>query len=197
MSNTATANDAGSTASRKPSLAARVWAPGSSTPVPTHLSAAALRISLTAFCLGTMAGFALPRAASAVQQMMTYSILCLLRPSDSQGADRLASWLRPQLHLYLLAWALFHMLEFVITARWNATRLYSDCTWAVTRMLEHRMTDDVPMLCSLSDLKRNLLPSRPSLWHHRVSTRGGILSKHQACGMVVCMRCVGALCMLS
>jgi hypothetical protein len=102
--------------------AATLMKPGTTTSIPPHLATASLRIALTAFFLGSVTGLVLPKALSilsATSWHQSYTI--------SNGKERVAPWQRPQLHLYLLAWSLFHLLEFVITARWNNTRLFSDC----------------------------------------------------------------------
>jgi hypothetical protein len=50
------------------------------------------------------------------------------RTETARWSERLSgALLAPQLHLYLLSWASFHLLEFIITARHNNTRLYEDC----------------------------------------------------------------------
>lgn len=103
--------------------AASLMKPGTTTSIPPHLATASLRIALTAFFLGSVAGLVFPKAfsiLSATSWRQTFA--------TSKGEGEMAApWQRPQLHLYLLAWSLFHLLEFVITARWNSTRLYSDC----------------------------------------------------------------------
>ena len=71
---------------------------------------AALQIVNTAFPLGVVFGLVLPRALS----LLTFS------STDTTW------WTVPQLHLYLLSWVTFHMLEFSVTASFNPTRLYSD-----------------------------------------------------------------------
>lgn len=114
-------------------------APGSTTSIPPFLATASLRIALTAFCLGTLAGLVLPRALlvlsasswrsgvnESTARFLTWKVWQSLNAAtDKNVVDQ--PWQRPQLHFYLLAWSLFHLLEFVITARYNQTRLYSDC----------------------------------------------------------------------
>ncbi len=57
--------------------------------------------------------------------------------ANSTLYERVASTLsEPQLHLYLLIFAVFHTLEFVITARFNDTRLYDDCECAECRCIK-------------------------------------------------------------
>ena len=100
-----------------------LWSPGTSTPIPAHLSLAALRIALTAFFLGTLAGLVLPQALKIVSHLAHW----LLRSPSQLDPQVLPNPLSySQLHFYLLAWATFHLLEFVITARYNATRLFAD-----------------------------------------------------------------------
>lgn len=114
---------------------ASLMAPGSTTPIPPFLATASLRIALTAFCLGCLSGIALPRAisllyASTWQKSSAAPLLAwrVWRAAAGEGeVPPLQVWQRPQLHFYLLAWSIFHLFEFVITARWNKTRLYSDC----------------------------------------------------------------------
>ncbi|PWN33903.1 ICMT-domain-containing protein [Meira miltonrushii] len=101
-----------------------LWSPGTSTPIPAHLSLAALRIALTAFFLGTLAGLVLPQALNIISNLTHW---VLRSPSSKlEIAERQSPFSYSQLHFYLLAWATFHLLEFVITARYNATRLFAD-----------------------------------------------------------------------
>lgn len=100
-----------------------LWSPGTSTPIPAHLSLAALRIALTAFFLGTLAGLVLPRALNIISNLAQW---VLRSPSVLGATEKLSPFSYSQLHFYLLAWATFHLLEFVITARYNATRLFAD-----------------------------------------------------------------------
>lgn len=120
--------------SRLPNGAASLFAPGTTTPIPPFLAPASLRIAITAFCLGTLAGLALPRAAlllstaSWQRQEGSESWLAWdVWQSMTGSGEVVRPWQRTQLHFYLLAWSVFHLLEFVITARYNRTRLYSDC----------------------------------------------------------------------
>lgn len=100
-----------------------LWSPGTSTPIPAHLSLAALRIALTAFFLGALAGLVLPQALNVIPNLADWA---LRSPSKHEADIRPTSFSYSQLHFYLLAWATFHLLEFVITARYNATRLFAD-----------------------------------------------------------------------
>ncbi|KAN0063286.1 farnesyl cysteine-carboxyl methyltransferase [Thecaphora frezii] len=95
--------------------------------VPAHLAPAALQICITAFPLGLLAGLVLPRALRFLLSDW-FSVLPLSSFSSSSSATAAAEpwYTLPQLHIYLLAWSLFHLLEFVITAAYNPTRLYSD-----------------------------------------------------------------------
>ncbi|UZJ52397.1 hypothetical protein CBS101457_001717 [Exobasidium rhododendri] len=107
-------------------------APGSTTPIPPVLATASLRIALTAFCLGTLAGLVLPRAVLLLSSSSWYHLQgstagwTWIVPMVLKKDVVEHIWQYPQLNFYLLAWSLFHLLEFVITARYNATRLYSD-----------------------------------------------------------------------
>lgn len=81
--------------------------------VPETLAPVVGTVAVTAGCLGALAGVCLPRAIALVAEVPLWSVLRA-----------------PPLHAYLLAWATFHMLEFVVTAFWNVTHLQSDCAWA-------------------------------------------------------------------
>lgn len=107
------------------SSAAKLMAPGSTASIPPHLASPALRIAVTAASLGVLLGLVLPRAVGLVARLVTAMAETEELPSAHKSIGDLL--LLPQLHLYLAAWALFHLLEFVITARWNPTRLYADC----------------------------------------------------------------------
>ncbi|WFD22996.1 protein-S-isoprenylcysteine O-methyltransferase [Malassezia equina] len=76
---------------------------------PRSLAQPVGQVAWTACALGVLGGLCVPRALA----------LLGLLPS--------LSWLgAPPLHAYLVFWALFHMLEFVVTAYWNETHLQSD-----------------------------------------------------------------------
>ncbi|EPQ26560.1 uncharacterized protein PFL1_05882 [Pseudozyma flocculosa PF-1] len=94
--------------------------------VPAHLAPAALQICITAFPLGLVAGLVLPRALGFLVDRAT-SLVSSNDSANAAQATTFGSWYTlPQLHLYLLAWCTFHLLEFVITAAYNPTRLFSD-----------------------------------------------------------------------
>lgn len=69
------------------------------------------QVAWTACALGVLGGLCIPRALSLLGPHTAWPEL---------GA--------PPLHTYLVFWALFHMLEFTVTAYWNETHLQSDCT---------------------------------------------------------------------
>lgn len=85
--------------------------------VPPAYAPAALQICITAFPLGVLSGLVLP---SVVRSMYTAAW------ADPTATTRTGWWTFPQLHMYLLAWSLFHLLEFTVTASYNPTRLFSD-----------------------------------------------------------------------
>lgn len=82
--------------------------PGSTEVIPSALSHAAFRVALTAFVLGCLVGVAI------------FGVVY----SSQSTTDNLA---KKQLFIYLAAWAFFHLLEFLITALYNPTRLFADC----------------------------------------------------------------------
>ncbi|PWN94094.1 ICMT-domain-containing protein [Acaromyces ingoldii] len=103
------------------------FSPSSSDSIPPHLAPAALRVALTAFPLGFLAGHVVSIALQVFRpQVIADSISKPWLVSAVAEVEELAPWWRPQLHLYLLAWSTFHLLEFVITARYNSTRLMAD-----------------------------------------------------------------------
>lgn len=87
--------------------------------IPAAYAPAALQIANTAFPLGVLFGLVLPRVIS-------FFIDTLSSTSSSTSWQETSWWAFPQLHLYLLAWVTFHMLEFSVTASYNPTRLFSD-----------------------------------------------------------------------
>lgn len=104
------------------------FSPSSSDSIPPHLAPAALRVALTAFPLGFLAGHVVSLALQVFRpQVIADSISKPWLVSAVAEVQEVAPWWRPQLHLYLLAWSTFHLLEFVITARYNSTRLMADC----------------------------------------------------------------------
>ncbi|WFD19381.1 protein-S-isoprenylcysteine O-methyltransferase [Malassezia caprae] len=76
---------------------------------PRSLARHVGQVAWTACALGVLGGLCIPRALALVQPLPAVPGL---------GA--------PPLHAYLVFWALFHMLEFVVTAYWNETHLQSD-----------------------------------------------------------------------
>ncbi|TKY86731.1 hypothetical protein EX895_004371 [Sporisorium graminicola] len=87
--------------------------------VPAAYAPAALQIANTAFPLGVLFGLVLPRT-------VTFFIDTLTSTSNFTSWQETPWYAFPQLHLYLLAWVTFHMLEFSVTASYNPTRLFSD-----------------------------------------------------------------------
>ncbi len=85
--------------------------------IPAAYAPAALQVCITAFPLGVLFGLVLPRITTLVWQTMSKGTM------DGEG---LAWYAQPQLALYLGAWVVFHMLEFMVTASFNPTRLFSD-----------------------------------------------------------------------
>lgn len=79
--------------------------PPSGDSIPAHFAALSLRLVLTGAGLGLLIGASLVLAAAS--------------PSSVTFA--------PQFWVYLASWGLFHTMEFVVTARWNPTRLMKDC----------------------------------------------------------------------
>ncbi|KAL4401011.1 farnesyl cysteine-carboxyl methyltransferase [Malassezia pachydermatis] len=75
--------------------------------IPREVSPAVGGIALTAFALGTLAGFCVGQIGHGIPSMPSLPVA-------------------PALYTYLLAWSLFHLLEFVVTAYWNETHLQSD-----------------------------------------------------------------------
>ncbi|KDN43304.1 ICMT-domain-containing protein [Tilletiaria anomala UBC 951] len=96
------------------------WSPSTTPPIPPYLADQVLTIAVTSIALGILWGFVLPRAL----QVFAFRNI---RQSGAAWAENLLKTLaRPQLHLYFLSWSTFHILEFVITAKYNNTRLYDD-----------------------------------------------------------------------
>ncbi|CDR88647.1 related to STE14-farnesyl cysteine carboxyl-methyltransferase [Sporisorium scitamineum] len=85
--------------------------------IPAAYAPAVLQIANTAFPLGVVFGLVLPRAISFFIDTLN---------STWTSWQETSWWASPQLHLYLLAWVTFHMLEFSVTASYNPTRLFSD-----------------------------------------------------------------------
>jgi protein-S-isoprenylcysteine O-methyltransferase len=146
------------------------FAPGSTTSIPSYLANASLRIALTAFCLGTLTGIVLPRAVQILNVSSWYhqskeSSWLAWKANASSLVEQ--PWQRSQLHFYLLAWSLFHLLEFVITARYNQTRLYSDCECTAARIDRNKRatTYKPPSFYSFLDSERNYLPSSTPIRH--------------------------------
>ncbi|KAK0550628.1 farnesyl cysteine-carboxyl methyltransferase [Tilletia horrida] len=104
--------------------------------IPPHLSGAALTIALTSFGLGALASMTFfPSLLALLKQVMSapisasesgFRIWPTLSCSSTSSALPSLPWQISQFGIYLGAWAIFHMLEFVITARYNPTRLFTD-----------------------------------------------------------------------
>ena len=115
------------------------WAPSSSPVLPLAVADQVLKVSLVSAALGILIGLVLPRALYVLSPHTTIAILTnpkLWLSWGNSAVQRAAavgrpSWREvlslPQLHVYLLSWACFHLLEFLVTAKYNATRLYDDC----------------------------------------------------------------------
>lgn len=101
-------------------------------PVPAPVAPAVGGIALTACALGVLIGVSLPWVVAPLleyAQAAARSVISLpayVRAALPTGTvARVAT--APPLHLYLIAWAVLHMLEFVVTAYYNGTRLFADC----------------------------------------------------------------------
>ncbi|CAO1617687.1 unnamed protein product [Sympodiomycopsis kandeliae] len=77
--------------------------------IPTHFAPVSLRLVLTGFSLGSLFGVA--------------AILSI--PFFVASASE-THFIGPQFWMYLTSWATFHMMEFIVTAGWNPTRLMKD-----------------------------------------------------------------------
>lgn len=84
--------------------------------IPAAYAPAALQVCITAFPLGVLFGLVLPRITTFIGQMFF----------EGTHQEGLAWYAHAQLALYLGAWVVFHMLEFMVTASFNPTRLFSD-----------------------------------------------------------------------
>lgn len=136
---------------------------GTTQQIPSHLAPASLRVSITSFALGILFGttlylslylFSFDSLKSAAsngwnllgndydQEFIGNGFIKNVVGLVNQGKVGKAShWVwkpfeKPQFNFYLLSWSGFHMLEFVITARYNPTRLHVDCEY--TRLRERK-----------------------------------------------------------
>lgn len=85
--------------------------------IPPAYAPAALQVCITAFPLGVLFGLVLPR---------TFSFLLNSLTTPTSVGENTPWWTFPQLSIYLCSFVVFHMLEFVVTASYNPTRLFSD-----------------------------------------------------------------------
>lgn len=91
--------------------------------IPAHFAPTAIRLVLTAAGLGALIGVA-------ASISVPYLIRALVSASSSDVEATPTStpfYLLPQPYMYLLAWASFHLLEFLVTAKWNSSQLLKDC----------------------------------------------------------------------
>lgn len=109
-------------ASAAPSPLRALLRPTRTSSIPAHLAPSCFRIVLLAALLGGLAGAVVPHALA----LLSPSLLARVAAAWPAGAAAQTAW-PPQLATYLAAWALFHLLEFEITAGWNGTRLMEDC----------------------------------------------------------------------
>lgn len=84
--------------------------------IPVPLSGAVGGIALTSALLGVGLGLCAPRAVELGVDWFR------------QLPATTSIFLAPPFHFYLVAWTIFHLLEFLVTAYWNATHLQADCT---------------------------------------------------------------------
>ncbi|CAO1631341.1 unnamed protein product [Parajaminaea phylloscopi] len=98
--------------------------------IPAQFAPLANRLVLVGAALGALVGVSATLAVSlslASQHQWADTTLAATHTSPAPWRQRSrAAFLAPQLHLYLAAWATFHLLEFTVTARWNPTRLMKD-----------------------------------------------------------------------
>lgn len=81
--------------------------------VPVSLGASVGMIALTAAALGVVLGGCVPGA---------WALLAAWVPGGLEAPAY------APLAMYGVAWSVFHLLEFVVTAYWNPTHLQADCT---------------------------------------------------------------------
>jgi hypothetical protein len=95
--------------------------------IPAHLAPLSIYLVLVSAALGSLIS-----ASLLVAWPMLYPANLSRYPSgpSSNSAETLPATQRifaPQLGLYLAFWGSFHLLEFLVTARWNPSRLMKDC----------------------------------------------------------------------
>ncbi|SNX83323.1 related to STE14 - farnesyl cysteine carboxyl-methyltransferase [Melanopsichium pennsylvanicum] len=95
---------------------------------PPAYAQGVLQVSNTVFPLGILFGLCLPTTVSFLwNSLFLNPSVAFFKLGNPSTTDEWKPWYSmPQLHIYLLAWTVFHMLEFNVTASYNPTRLYSD-----------------------------------------------------------------------
>lgn len=104
-------------------------------PIPTAFAPTSLRLVMTGAALGILLGISLLLGSPMLYPSTIYNAFT----SSSSSSNRLTSFLKtsptgeqhsnffiPEFWLYLSTWSSFHLLEFIVTAHWNPTRLMKD-----------------------------------------------------------------------
>lgn len=90
--------------------------PAKGVPTNGNIPNTPLASSFIAFCLGTV-----------------FTLGSLLFVAGGYGSSWLTSWLTSQFGAFAASWAIFHYLEFAVTAGWNREKCSVDCECMYTR----------------------------------------------------------------
>lgn len=116
-------------------------------------------IALLAFSLGIVFTTGL-QLATAVLWTKAFVWSASTEAQDLPAQSLLASARAPMMGAYLSCWATFHMLEFVVTAKYNAEKLSVSCE--CHRGDENTRADK---RCSVLARQRPYVPHRPRVRH--------------------------------
>lgn len=97
--------------------------------IPSHLAPLSIYLVLVSAALGSLISASLLVAWPMLSPASLQRYLSGQSNASTDTTTATGRVLAPQLGLYLAFWASFHLLEFLVTARWNSSRLMKDCKY--------------------------------------------------------------------
>lgn len=95
--------------------------------IPSHLAPLSIYLVLVSAALGSLISASLVVAWPMLSPANLGRYLGGPSSTSAEAPPATQRIFAPQLGLYLAFWGSFHLLEFLVTARWNPSRLMKDC----------------------------------------------------------------------
>lgn len=99
-------------------------------------------VSAISFLLGSLWGVGILLAVSNSSLLWSNAFWGHAKASAAREEGIWSVLHSPVLGLYLACWALFHLLEFLVTSMWNPNKLSVDCSYPLARSITQQRTDE-------------------------------------------------------